>query len=426
MSVQVERKENNKVELKFNIAKEKFIAAMDKAYLKNAQYFNVPGFRKGKVPKAVAIKHYGEGILFEEAFNIVADEEYRVAIEENNLEVVSEPEVDIKEIGTDKDLEFTAIVYVKPEVKLKKYKGIEIEKVNTEILEEDINKEIEKNREKNARTVTVENRPLKEKDISTIDFEGFTDGIAFPGGKGEKFELTIGSGQFIPGFEEQLIGMNIGDEKEITVKFPEQYHSEDLAGKDAMFKVKLHEIKEKQLPDLDDEFVKDVSEFNTLEEYKSDVRTKLEKSKINMAEREKEVKVINELISNLEADIPESMINAEIENMMKEFENNLKYQGFTIEKYAELLGTDINGLKEQFKEEASKNVKTRLAFEYIQKEEKIDANQEEIEARVKELVKDDDKKIENYMKNPNILEYVKKGIANDKIIKLLVSNAIEK
>ena len=281
MNVKVEKKENSVVEIEFTMDKEQFNLELDKAYKANAKKFNVPGFRKGMVPRAVVEKTYGEGVLYEFVIENTVDEAYRTAVVENELDIVSRPELDIKQIGKDKDFIFVVTACVKPEAKVKEYKGIEVKKVSTRVLKKDVDEEIERIREKNARIVSVEDkkRALKNGDISVIDFEGFVDGVAFEGGKGENFELTIGSGQFIPGFEDQMVGMKAGEEKDVNVKFPDEYHAPDLAGKEATFKVKLHEIKEKILPELDDEFAKDVSEFDTLEDYKKDLNKKIKERK---------------------------------------------------------------------------------------------------------------------------------------------------
>ena len=349
MSVKIEKQDNSKVVLEFTMSKEDFNKNLDKAFAKNAKYFKAPGFRNGKVPRAIVEKMYGETVLFDSVIEDTVDEEYRIAIEENNLEVVSKPELDIKQIGKDKDLIYTVTVFVKPEAIVKDYKGIEVKKFNTKVSKKDIDNALEQARDKNARTVTVEDRALEMKDISTIDFEGFVDGVAFEGGKGENFELTIGSGQFIPGFEEQLVGMKIGEEREINVKFPDEYHAENLAGKDAMFKVKLISIKSKVLPELDDEFAKDISEFDTLEEYKKDVEKKLKEEKEKQAEADKEAQAIEKIVENTEVNIPDSMIEDQMEQMVEQFNANLSYQGLNLETYCKYLGTTVEAFKETLK-----------------------------------------------------------------------------
>ena len=323
MNVKVEKKENSKVEIEFTMDKKEFNEELDKAFKKNANRFKVQGFRAGKAPRSVVEQVYGEGVLYEFVIENTVDDAYRTAVIENELEVVSRPELDIKQIGKDKDFVYVVTVYVKPEAKVKDYKGIEVKKVSTRVLKKDVDEELEKIRNKNARIVSVEDRELKDGDISVIDFEGFVDGVAFDGGKGENYELTIGSNTFIPGFESQMIGMKIGEERDVNVKFPEEYHAENLAGKDATFKVKLHEIKERVLPELDDEFAKDVSEFDTLEEYKKDLNKKVKEDKERRATLEKEQEAVDKFVEKVEVEIPEAMIDEEVDKMVEEMNANL-------------------------------------------------------------------------------------------------------
>lgn len=372
MSVKVERLEGSKVSMEFKVESAKFNEAIDKAFKINGKQFKIPGFRAGKVPRNVVEKMYGEGVLFDEAFNIIAEEEYVKAVEENKLDVVSRPEVDIKEIGKDKDLEFNIVVYVKPEVTITGYKDITIEKIDTAVSEEAVEKEIETIRTKNARIVTKENGSVENGNIAVIDFEGFLDGVAFEGGKGEKYELEIGSNSFIPGFEEQIIGMKVEEEKDISTTFPEQYQSEALAGKTTIFKIKLHEIKEKELPALDDEFAKDVSEFENIADYKKSVRERLEKAKEGTVKLEKETKIMNKLAELVTIEIPTAMVDTRVENMVKDFEENLAMQGLKMEQYLEILNMDMDGLKVQFKENALKDIKISLAIESIEAQEKFE------------------------------------------------------
>ncbi len=424
MSVKIEKQENSKVVLEFVVEAAEFDKALDVAFKKNQKHFKIPGFRAGKVPRNVVEKTYGEGVLFEDAFNIVAEKEYSKAVVENQLEIVSRPEIDVKKIGQGKDLVFTAVVYVKPEAKVKGYKGLKIEKSVVKVTAKDVNAEIDKAREKVART-EVKNKKIANGDIANIDFEGFLDGVAFAGGKGEAFDLTIGSGQFIPGFEEQLVGSKAGEEKEIEVRFPEEYHSEDLAGKATTFKVKINEVKVKQLPKLDDEFAKDVSEFETLEEYKKDIQEKLTVSKENMAEREKEVKVIDALAEQVEVTLPEAMIEAKIDEMMEEFGQNLGAQGFTIEKYLELVNQDETTFRANFRENAIKDIKIGLALEYIKEQEKIEVTDEEIDAKIEKLSEQYGKEAEGFKNNANVRAYVNKNLKSEKVINFLIENAKE-
>lgn len=427
MSVKIEKQDNSKVVLEFTMSKEDFNKNLDKAFAKNAKYFKAPGFRNGKVPRAIVEKMYGETVLFDSVIEDTVDEEYRIAIEENNLEVVSKPELDIKQIGKDKDLIYTVTVFVKPEAIVKDYKGIEVKKFNTKVSKKDIDNALEQARDKNARTVTVEDRALEMKDISTIDFEGFVDGVAFEGGKGENFELTIGSGQFIPGFEEQLVGMKIGEEREINVKFPDEYHAENLAGKDAMFKVKLISIKSKVLPELDDEFAKDISEFDTLEEYKKDVEKKLKEEKEKQAEADKEAQAIEKIVENTEVNIPDSMIEDQVEQTVEQFNANLSYQGLNIENYCQYLGTTVEAFKETLKPQATKDVKLKLALEYIAKTENITATDEDINAKIDELAKEyGNENADSLKNNENIKKYMSERILQDKTLKLVLDNVVEK
>lgn len=427
MSVKIEKQDNSKVVLEFTMSKEDFNKNLDKAFAKNAKYFKAPGFRNGKVPRAIVEKMYGETVLFDSVIEDTVDEEYRIAIEENNLEVVSKPELDIKQIGKDKDLIYTVTVFVKPEAIVKDYKGIEVKKFNTKVSKKDIDNALEQARDKNARTVTVEDRALEMKDISTIDFEGFVDGVAFEGGKGENFELTIGSGQFIPGFEEQLVGMKIGEEREINVKFPDEYHAENLAGKDAMFKVKLISIKSKVLPELDDEFAKDISEFNTLEEYKKDVEKKLKEEKEKQAEADKEAQAIEKIVENTEVNIPDSMIEDQMEQMVEQFNANLSYQGLNLETYCKYLGTTVEAFKETLKPQATKDVKLKLALEYIAKTENITATDEDINAKIDELAKEyGNENADSLKNNENIKKYMSERVLQDKTLKVVLDNVVVK
>ena len=427
MSVKITNLEGSKIKLEFDVEKEKFNEALDEAFKKNSSKFKLPGFRNGKVPRQVIEKTYGENVLFDEAFNIVAEDVYSKAIIDNKLEIVSEPSIAIDQIGKDKNLVFSIEVYVKPEAKLSKYKGLTIKKVNTKISDDDVKAELENIRKKNARVITKDDGTVENGDIANIDFEGFLDGKAFEGGKAEKYDLEIGSGSFIPGFEEQLIGMKIGEEKDIKTTFPENYGNTDLAGKETIFKIKVHEIKKKELPVLDDEFAKDVSEFDTLEEYTKSVRERLEKSKETQAKAERETKAVDELCKNLEVEIPEPMIHNQIHQMIHEFEQNLAYQGMTLEQYKQILNIDDKALHEQFEESAIKDIKLKLAIEQIEKLENIEVKDEEINEKIEELVKaygNDD--AESLKKNPNVKHYLTERIKQEKAIDIVVANIIEK
>lgn len=428
MSVKITKKDGSNLELEFVVSKERFNLAIDEAFKKSGSKFKIPGFRNGKVPKNVIEKTYGEGVMYDDAFNIIADEEYIKAIEENNLEIVSQPEVDIKEIGKDKDLIFTIKVCVKPEIKLDKYIGLEIKKSDLKVTDKDVAEELEKLRVKNARMVTKETGSVENTDTVTIDFEGFLKGVPFEGGKGEKYDLEIGSNSFIPGFEEQLIGMNTGDEKEIKTTFPESYGNNELAGKETVFKIKLHEIKKKELAKLDDEFAKDSSEFDTLKEYTLSIKKRLEEEKVKAAKVDKEVQVLDKLVEAVKVELPEPMIEAEIDRMLKDFEQNLSSQGITLDKYLEILNTTIEDIKLQFRENAIKDIKLKLAIEYVQNKEDFKVADKDIDAKIEELAKSygKEEETENFKKNPNIREYMISSLKQEKTIELLLNSAIEK
>ena len=337
MSCKVEKTKNaNEIKMEITIEAEKFENAIKKVYFKNAKYFNIPGFRKGKAPQNIVEKYYGKEIFYEDAFNEIAGEEYEKAIEESKVEVVGKPQIDIVTMEKGQDLVFTAVVATKPEVELGKYKGIEIEKIEYNVEESDIENNLKQMQEKNARVISVET-PVENGNIAVIDFEGFVDGKAFEGGKGENYSLEIGSGSFIPGFEDQVIGMKIDEEKDINVKFPDEYFSKDLAGKDATFKVKVHEIKKKELPELDDEFAKDVSEFDTLKELKDSIKERLVKENEQKAKYEKEDAVMKVVTEGMKVDIPTGMVEVEVDNMVKDMEQRMSYQGLKLEQYLKML-----------------------------------------------------------------------------------------
>lgn len=427
MNVKVEKKENSVVEIEFTMDKEQFNAELDKAFKQNAKKFKVPGFRNGMVPRAVVEKTYGEGVLYEFVIENTVDEAYKTAVIENELEIVSRPELDIKQIGKDKDFIFVVNVCVKPEAKVSDYKGIEVKKASTRVTKKDVDEELEKIREKNARIVTVEDRELKNGDISVIDFEGFVDGVAFEGGKGENFELTIGSGQFIPGFEDQMVGMKIDEERDVNVKFPEQYHAENLAGKDATFKVKLHEIKEKVLPKLDDEFAKDVSEFDTLEDYKKDLNKKIKERKESQAKAEKEQEAIEKFIEKVEVVIPEGMIDEEVEKMVEEMNANLSYQGLNIDQYLQYMGLALEDYKKEMRGQAEKRIKLNLGLEAIANQEKIEVSDEEIDAKIKELsAQYGAGDADSLLKNENARNYMKQELTHEKTMRIVTDNVVEK
>lgn len=424
MEIKVKNTENkNEVKISFKVEAEKFENAIKSVYSKNAKYFAIPGFRKGKAPFNIVEKRYGDEIFYEDAFNELVPEIYENAIKEKNVAAVSQPKIDIQKMKKGEDLEFTATVQTKPEVKLGKYKGIELKKVEYTVSDEDVNHEIGYMQEKNARVTTVEDRPAQSKDITTIDFEGFVDGKAFEGGKAEGHELEIGSNTFIPGFEDQIIGMNKDEERDINVKFPEDYYSKELAGKDATFKVKLHEIKEKKLPELDDEFAKDVSEFNTLKELKDSIKDKKQKENDNKAKREIEDAAIEKVCENTPVDIPSGMIDSEVANMVSEMEQQLSYQGISLDQYLKIMNKTRAEIEDNYKAQAEKNIKARLVIEAIIKEENIAASEEEIAEKLKEMANNYGRKIEDLEKNEHLKEYIVESIKAEKAIDLIVKNA---
>ena len=425
MKCKLEKTKNaNEVKLEITIEAEKFDEAMKRVYFKTAKYFNIPGFRKGKAPMNIVEKYYGKEIFYEDAFNEVADEALQEAVEENKIEVVSRPEVDIKQIEKGKDLIFTVVMQTKPEAELGKYKGIEIKKIEYNVTEKDIKHELEHMQEHNSRLITVEDRPVEKGDIANIDFEGFVGEKAFEGGKAEGYDLEIGSNSFIPGFEEQIIGMKIDEKKDINVTFPKEYFSKELAGKDATFKVKVNEIKKKELPKLDDEFAKDVSEFDTLKELKADIKKKLEKQNEERTKYETQEAVIKELCKNMKVDIPSGMIEAEVDRMFKDFEQRLKYQAIDKKQYFTITGTTEEEVRKDYEPQAIEAIKTRLAIEAVIKAEKIEATDKEVEEKMKEMAKNYGKENdEEFMKNENVRNYIKEGIESEKAINFVVENA---
>ena len=423
MNCKVEKTKNaNEVKMEITIEAEKFTNAIKKVYFQNAKYFNIPGFRKGKAPQAIVEKYYGKEIFYEDAFNEIAGEEYEKAVEENKIDVVSKPEIDIVQMEKGQDLIFTATVQTKPEVKLKQYKGIEIPKIEYNVKESDIENQLKQMQEQNARMLSVET-PVEKGNTVVIDFEGFVDGVAFDGGKAENHSLEIGSGTFIPGFEDQIIGMKLDEEKDIKVKFPDEYFSKDLAGKDAVFKIKLHEIKKKELPELDDEFAKDVSEFDTLKELKESIKEKLEKQNQEREKYEKQDAVMREVVDGLTVDIPSGMIEIEIDNMVKEMEQRMSYQGIKLEQYLKMVNKTEEEFRKEYEPQAIDAIKSRLALEEIIKQEKIETSEDEVKEKIKEMAQNYGKKPEELEANQNIKDYIKQGIENEKAINLLVENS---
>ncbi|MBP2077420.1 trigger factor [Oceanobacillus polygoni] len=386
MTAKWEKQEGNKGQLTFEVPADEFNLALDKAFKKVSKDVQIPGFRKGKIPRGMFEKRFGVESLYQDAVDIVLPEAYSKAIDETDIFPIAQPEVDIEQIEKGKDLIFTAIVEVKPEVTLGDYKGLEVEEESVEVTDEDVENEINAIRERHAELVVKEEGKIEDGDTAVIDFEGFLDGEAFEGGKGEYHSLEIGSGSFIPGFEEKLIGKEAGEETEVEVTFPEEYHADNLAGKDAVFKVTIHEVKSKELPELDDEFAKDVDdEVETLDELKNKKREELESQRKQDADNKKREALIGQASDNTEVEIPDAMVETELDQMVREFEQQLQMQGMTLEMYAQFSGQDKDALKEQMKEDAAKRVKTNLTLEAIVKAENIEASDEDVNAELEKM-----------------------------------------
>ena len=385
MSVQVEKLEHNMAKLTIEVPETELEAAIEKAYQKQKKSISLPGFRKGKAPRVMIEKMYGKGVFLEDAANSLIPVQYSMAAGESGLEIVSQPTIDVTQLEPGKPFIFTAEVAVKPEVTLGEYKGVEVEKQNTEVLDEEVDAEIFKERESNSRMIDVEDRAVENGDTVNLDFEGFVDGEAFEGGKGEGYPLVIGSNTFIPGFEEQLIGANIDEEKEVNVTFPEDYQAEELKGKAAVFKCKVNRIQKKELPEVDDEFAKDVSEFDTLEEYKADIRKKLAEEKEKDAQRAKEDAVINKIIETSEMDIPDAMVDAQIDQMADDFGRRMQSQGLSLEQYFQFTGLTMEKLRDELKPQALKRIQTRLVLEKIAEVEEIQPTEEQVDEEIKKM-----------------------------------------
>lgn len=407
---------------------EEFEAAIEKAYQKNKSKMNIQGFRKGKAPRKIIEKMYGAGVFYEEAANVIIPDAYAKAVDECDLEIVSQPSVDVVQVEAGKPFIFTAEVAVKPEVKLGDYKGIEVEKTDVEVSDDDVNAEIDRVREQNARTITVEDRAVQDKDTAVIDFEGFVDGVAFEGGKGEDYPLTIGSHSFIDNFEEQLIGKNIGEEAEVNVTFPEDYHVEDLKGKPATFKVTVKEIKAKELPELDDDFAQDVSECETVDAYKAQVKEELTKKKEDAAKAAKEDEAVAKVVENAEMEIPEPMIDTQVRQMVDDFARRMQSQGLSLDQYFQFTGMEPKAFLEQMRPQALKRIQSRLVLEAIVEAEKIEATEAEIEDEMKKMA--DAYQMELDKVKELIGDEQKKQLAQDlavqKAAEFVVENTVEK
>lgn len=427
MSVQVEKLEKNMAKLTVTVSADKFEKAIQEAYKKQRGKIHIPGFRKGKVPLAMVEKAYGPEVFYEDAANIVIYKEYPQAMEESGLEIVSRPEIEVTKVQKGSEFIFVAEVAVRPEVELGEYKGVTVTKSEVAITDAEVDAEIENTRKMQARTVDVTDRAVQDGDTVNIDFEGFVDGEAFDGGKGENHSLEIGSHSFIDNFEEQLIGKNAGDEIEVHVTFPEQYHAKELAGKPAVFQVKIHAIKTKEMPELNDEFVSDISEFETVDEYKEDVKQKLLKRKEDAAKGAKEDEAIQKIIHASKMDIPEPMIDMQCESMIQEFEGRISQQGLSLEQYLQFSGSNVEKMKEQVRPEAIQRIQTSLVLENIAKKENIEVTQEAIDAQIekmasvygmpgekmKEFLSDEDK------------ENIERNISIEKAVEIIMANAVE-
>ena len=425
MSVQVEKLEKNMAKLTIEVSAAEFEKALEDAFLKNKNKISVPGFRKGKVPRQMVEKMYGPEIFYEDAANALIPDAYSKAIDECEEDIVSSPEIDVTQIEKGKPFIFTATVALKPEVKLGKYKGVKVESTEVTVTDEEVDAKIEKERENNARTIEVTDRPVKDGDMIVLDFEGFVDGVAFDGGKGENYPLTIGSGAFIPGFEEQLVGAEIGKEVEVNVTFPENYQAEELKGKAAVFKCTIKEIREKELPALDDEFASEVSEFDTLEEYRKDVRETLFIEKEKAAREAKEAAVIDAIIADSDMDIPEAMVTTQQKQMIDEFAQRIQMQGLTMEQYLQFTGASLDKMMEQVRPQAETRIKSRLVLEAVAAKEGIEATEEDYEEEIKtmaEAYQMEPDKIKELLPEKSV-RGIREDIAVKKAAEFVVNNA---
>ena len=425
MSLQVEKLEHNMAKLTIEVSAAEFEKALEDAFLKNKNKISVPGFRKGKVPRQMVEKMYGPEIFYEDAANALIPDAYSKALDECEEDIVSSPEIDVTQIEKGKSFIFTATVALKPEVKLGKYKGVKVEAAEVTVTDEEVDAKIEKERENNARTIEVTDRPVKDGDMTVLDFEGFVDGVAFDGGKGENYPLTIGSGAFIPGFEEQLVGAEIGKEVEVNVTFPEDYQAEELKGKAAVFKCTIKEIKEKELPALDDEFASEVSEFDTLEEYKKDVKETLTIEKEKAARDAKEAAVIDAIIADSDMDIPEAMVTTQQKQMIDEFAQRMQMQGLSMEQYFQFTGATLDKMMEQVKPQAETRIKSRLVLEAVAAKEGIEATEEDYEEEIKtmaEVYQMEPDKIKEMLPEKSV-KGIKEDIAVKKAAEFVVNNA---
>ena len=428
MSLQVERLEHNMAKLTIEVPAEEVEKALQAAYLKERGKISLPGFRKGRVPRQMIEKMYGPEVFYDEAANRMISEAYAKAYDECELELVSQPKIEITQLEKGKEFIFTAEVAVKPEVKLGEYKGLKVDKVSTRVTQKEVDEEIDKERERNARTIDVTDRAVQDKDQITLDFEGFVDGVAFEGGKASDYPLTIGSGAFIPGFEDQLIGANIDEEKEINVTFPEEYQAKELAGKAAVFKCTVHSIKAKELPELDDEFVSDVSEKSeTVNAYKAEVKAKIKERKENEGKQKREDQSVEQAVANAEMDIPEAMISFQSRQMVDDFARRIMQQGMTMEQYFQFTGLSEEKMMEEFKPEAEKRIRTRLTLEAIVAAENIEVSEERLDEELQKMAdsyKMEVDKLKEYM-GENEKKQMKEDIAIQEAVTLIANAAVE-
>lgn len=427
MSLQVEKMEKNMAKLTIEVSAEDLDKAMQNAYLKARGKISIPGFRKGKAPRKMIEQMYGKGIFLEDAANALIPEHYSKALEECELEIVSQPEIDVVQAEPGKAFIFTAEVAVKPEVALGDYKGLEVPKSDVEVTDEDVDAEIKKEQEKNSRTVTVEDRGAENGDIATIDFEGFVDGVAFEGGKGTDYPLTLGSGSFIPGFEDQLVGAKAGDHVEVNVTFPEEYQAAELAGKAAVFQCDVKKVEAKELPELDDDFAQDVSEFDTLVEYKEDVKKNLTEKKEKEARAVKENAAVDKAIENAQMEIPDAMVDTQVRQMINDFASRMQSQGLTMEQYFQFTGMTVEKMQEEMKPQALKRIQTRLVLEKIAEVENIQPTEDEVNEEINkmaEMYKMEADKLKELLGDRE-LEQMKKDMAVQKAVTLVADEAKE-
>lgn len=427
MSLQVEKLEHNMAKLTVEVAAEDVEKALQAAYLKQRKQINIPGFRKGKVPRQMIEKMYGPEVFYDEAANNMIPDAYAKAYDESELDIVSQPKIEVVQMEKGKPFIFTAEVATKPEVTLGDYKGLKVDKVSTRVTQKEVDEEIEKERERNARTIEVTDRAVQDKDEVTLDFEGFVDGVAFEGGKGEDYPLTIGSGSFIPGFEEQLIGAEIDKEVEVNVTFPKVYHSEELAGKDATFKCTVHTIKAKELPELDDEFASEVSECETMDAYRAEVKKNIKERKERTGKEKKENQAVDQAIENAQMDIPEAMIEFQVRQMADDFARRIQQQGLTVEQYFQFTGMTAEKMMEEMRPQAEKSIKTRLVLEAIVKAENIEVSDERVEeelTKMAEAYQMEVEKLKEFM-GENEKKQIKEDLAVQEAITLLVNESVE-